>query len=212
MSCTQGGLCHFVPPPPLPVNGGANGPVIASTNGDTEKRFTAAEKAKGRPVDDGSDASDTDGEDAGRGKRVRKKRRLSATDEVDPNLLNLDGSLRKPRAKGPRIPGLPGPGAGANRPEDVRVTEDDARYRAAVEANDQRPDLSSMRGFCPVWANRRRELFAAAEYLRAPVPTAGASVDIGRSGVARGVILEGPSSPKTFWGEGGQAGSIAAYM
>ncbi len=58
-----------------------------------------------------------------------------------------------------------------------------------------------MSGQCSLWAVTRRALQGAAEYLRNPVMTDGASVEIGEGGIARGVILEGQEpEPKGYWG------------
>lgn len=199
------------PPPPRPVSNPNKGKARAvepppadhsDESGDEHHHGTAT----GATVD-------LDATEGGRGKRVRKKRRLSASDELDPNLLNFDGTgLRKPRPRASRVSHLPPPRLGPLRPEDVRPSDDDVRYRAAVAANDERPPLTDMRGFCPAWADRRRGLFGAAEYLRNPVPTTGASVDIGASGLARGVVLEGQPSQPGWWGEGARTGTIVAAM
>lgn len=197
-------------------------PAVDTVNGNGKphhKDRTGTDKGE---VPNSSDSDGQEGpeplevEERGRGKRIKKKRRLS-DDMVDSTMLNFDGTaLKKPRPRAPRTSALPVPAhVGPARPENVHATEEDKRYQAAVKANNDRPDLLNMRGCCPVWADRRRALFAAAEYFRAPVHIPGASVEIGPSGIARGVVLEGTppvGARKPFWGEAEQAGTIVTYM
>jgi len=171
-----------------------------------ERRLSATEKGKGRASDLSMDP-DSSGflqfEDASsRSKRVRKKRRLSAAGEIDPNDLNDDGSLaKKPRPK-PN-----------GHVQELPLTAGDRAYFARIEQTALRPPLSDMKGPCPVWAKTRHALQSAAEYLRQPVKTVGASVGIGAGGVARGVILEGQAPGQgVFWGRGKQAGTIVTSM
>ena len=96
---------------------------------------------------------------------------------------------------------------------DPTLSADDRAYFARVEANSQKAWLKSMKGACPVWADTRRALCSAVDYLKEPTKTVGASVDMGKGGVARGVILEGqPLGQGGFWGKGSQAGTIVCSM
>lgn len=190
--------------------------VARTLSGSTDK---GKGKAKAPPPssDSEEDESDTAAprEDGGRGKRIKKKRRLSASDEVDPNLLNFDGSgFRKPRAARQPKAGLPGATMEPTRPEDVTPSKADVEHFESVAKNNERPDLHDMRGFAPVWADRRRALAAAVEAFRAPQTTPGASVSVGPSGIARGVILEGkpPLEMRTYWGTGERIGTIITSM
>lgn len=191
--------------------------VARTLSGSTDK---GKGKAKAPPPKSDSEEDDSDGgpsvpEDGGRGKRVKKKRRLSASDEVDPSLLNFDGTgIRKPRAPRAVKSGLPGLNAEPIRPEDVPPSRADIAHFDAVAKNDARPELHDMRGFAPVWADRRRALASAVESFRAPQPVPGASVSIGPSGIARGVILEGqpPLEMRTYWGTGERIGTIITSM
>jgi hypothetical protein len=167
-------------------------------------------KGKGRALETDSEAeaveSPTDGFE-GRGKRIRKARRLGS-DELDPNNLLPDGTLKRVAKKKP--PRTTVPVFTADEPP---MTKDDEAYFARVEANAARPALRDMRGACPVWALKRRDLSAAAEYLRDPKKTEGGSVEIGVGGLARGVILEGVAPGQgTFWGKGAQAGTIVVAL
>ena len=146
----------------------------------------------------------------GRGQRVKKKRRLSAGGELDPNDIDDDGVVvvNKPmkRASKPSMPLF--------RDEPMWLAQD-AEYRRRVEENHNRPPLSNMRGQCPIWSNSRRALMAACEYFRQPVKTEGASVEIGINGIARGVILEGEApglSETTYFGEMEDVGTIVVSM
>nr|XP_018264086.1 uncharacterized protein I303_03964 [Kwoniella dejecticola CBS 10117]OBR86244.1 hypothetical protein I303_03964 [Kwoniella dejecticola CBS 10117] len=93
---------------------------------------------------------------------------------------------------------------------DLPLSRADQAYFARLEENAKKPPLRDMYGPCPVWAKTRKSLQSAAEYLRDPKRTAGASVEIGAGGLARGVILEGevPGAQGIFWGTGKDAGTI----
>lgn len=198
-------------PQPAPLRSPDKGKGRAVPGADSDDNESADEREHGHEHEHDHDHEhDADTTEGGRGKRVRKKRRLSASDELDPNLLNFDGTgLRKPRSRVSRVAHhLPPAHSGPLRPEDV--VDKDTSYRDAVVANDAREALGDMRGFCPAWTDRRRALFTAAEYLRNPISTTGASVDIGASGLARGVILEGHTISPAYWGEGRMAGTIVA--
>jgi len=200
-----------------------------SITSNSTYRFTSEEKGKGRPVrapaapmaqeadaplvqaaplpqttlaPTPTQTSNGASVDAGRrGQRVRKKRRLSAAGEIDPNDIDDNGTVlkkarRRTTSDSNSMPLLP-------------LTADDRAYFSRIDANNARPPLADMRGSCPVWANTRQALQAAAEYLRQPVKTVGGCVQIGVGGVARGVILEGQTPGQgTFWGSGTQAGTI----
>jgi hypothetical protein len=103
------------------------------------------------------------------------------------------------------VPGMP--------TADPPLTADDRAYFARIEANSRKPGLNQMKAPCPVWADTRRSLTSAVEYLWSPVKTAGASVEVAQGGIARGLILEGQSpAPGAYWGTGRRAGTIVASM
>lgn len=189
-------------------NGGAIDQTI-TVEEDGGRKYSTEEKGKGRATD--LDVSDNNrsfevDEVEGRAKRVRKKRRLSAAGEIDPNDLNDDGSVnKKARRKFSLLTN--------SHMKETPLTADDRAYFARLDDNARRPPLLDMKGFCPIWSKTRRALQSAAEYLRQPVKTVGASVEIGVSGVARGVILEGQTPQQgSFWGSGRQAGTIITSM
>jgi hypothetical protein len=97
------------------------------------------------------------------------------------------------------------------RPEDVEPTAQDIKYNQRVEENAKKPAMKYFKE-CPLWAMRRHAFYAATDSLRNPTPTVGASVQIGESGVARGVLLEGSPTLKAFWGQGVDVGTIVAAM
>ena len=174
-----------------------------------ERRHSTEAKGKGRAVDSdkfvevnlflASDKTD------GRVQRARKKRRLSAADEVDPDDLDEDGSLNTKARREPS-------NLQNGHSKDVSLNAADRLYFARIYQNSQRLPLRDMKGLCPVWAKTRRALQSAADYLREPVKTIGASVHIGVGGIAQGIILEGQAGQGTFWGTGEQAGTIVTSM
>lgn len=193
------------------VNGAASIGMTSATLG-AQGGAKSGGKGKGRALETDSEAeagdlaSPTD-EIEGRGKRIRKARRLGS-DELDPNNLLPDGTLKRVVKKKPPRPAVP-----VFTADEPPMTKDDEAYFARVEANAARPALRDMRGACPVWALKRRDLSAAAEYLRDPKKTEGGSVEIGVGGLARGVILEGVAPGQgTFWGKGAQAGTIVVGL
>jgi hypothetical protein len=97
------------------------------------------------------------------------------------------------------------------RPEDVPSTAQDERYASRTRDNVAK-DAMQPHGFCPVWAGRRQALYAACEYFRNPTQTVGASVQLGSSGIGRGVLLEGNPTIKAFWGTRDETGTIVAAM
>lgn len=175
-----------------------------------ERRLSAEEKGKGRATEiQGDTPAITNGfeEDIGRGKRVKKKRRLSATGEIDPQSVNDRGTVVKRRKQAAA--------ASISQPPEMEgpLSVEDQRYFARIKDNETRPRLSEMKGTCPVWSTTRRGLQAGTEYLRNPSRTAGASVEIGVGGVARGLILEGlTASTRHFWGVQGDAGTLVVPM
>ena len=173
------------------------------------RRLTAEEKGKNRasdPPDEFARAMIGTPEDEGRGKRVKKRRRLSLTGEVDPNDYD-DTGIKKLMRKVSK-PSLP-----LNGSEETLTRVEDAEMARRTEANAARTALGNMTGSCPVWANSKRALEAAAEYFRKPVKTDGASVEIGLAGIARGVILEGQAPDNyTFWTMDERAGTIIVSM
>jgi hypothetical protein len=143
-------------------------------------------------------------DDQGRGKRVKKKRRLSANGEVDPTTVDNDGSPLKSVRRTAHSTYIA-------QPRDVFAA--DKAYATRLEANASKRPLDGMRSPCPVWANNRRALQAAVEYFRNPIRTEGGSVEVGTGGLARGVILEGtPPGQGTFWGQGNETGTIVACL
>lgn len=202
--CRLQGFKHLRAAAPLPVEG--------------EKRLTAAEKGKGRqvPNEDGESDDEVVVEEGGRGKRVKKKRRLSASDEVDPNQLNFEGTaLRKARARPSRpVTQLPSSSAGYHRPEDVTPTAEDLKYKSLCDIQTA-PDLKDPRGIPPFWADRRRALEAALLQFRNLVWTDGAAVRLGLSGLGVGIVLDGVPHATTephFFGTGERAGTILTNM
>jgi hypothetical protein len=160
---------------------------------------------------------------------VKKKRRLSLTDEVDPNHIDTSVIISLP----PRHITSPPPSVAAptslpklkkpqlkkssyaqpRRKSTTAITPEETAFLSRVAKNAAKPALKDMKGTCPIWSNTRKALQSAAEYLRDPVKTQGASVHIGVGGVARGLILEGEiQDTGVYWGEGEQAGSILTYM
>lgn len=206
--CRPGGLKVLRPTAPIPIEWDCQTGSGASLD-----------KSKARQMPNGDAESDEEvvEDESGRGKRVKKKRRLSASDEVDPNLLNFDGSgLRKARSRPSRpvtqLP--PSSSTGYLRPEDVTPTDEDRAYDEVCSGNTSQ-ELEDPRGIPPFWADRRRAVQAALPYFRDPVATDGAKVDIGPSGIARGVILDGiprESVGASFFGMGERAGTIVTNM
>lgn len=172
----------------------------------SERRLSPSEKGKGR-ASDFEPSCDPNGflepdEEGGRGKRVRKKRRLSSAGEIDPNVLNDDGSVNKKARVKSNV-----------HVKEIPLTAEDRAYFARVAQNELRGPLSIYRTACPLWARTRRALQSAAECFRQPDKTIGASVGIGMGGVARGIIFEGDAPGKgVFWGEGERAGTIVTSM
>lgn len=170
--------------------------------------------------------------ESGRGKRVRKKRRLSAEGQIDPDTLDDDGNPRavdpspshsrhtqhtplshqsRSNNKGATKPrsSLPSKTIKPNQP----MTKADEEYFRLLEENAKKPGLREMTSPCPVWSHTRRALCSATEYLRNPIRSEGASVEVGEGGIARGVILEGkPPGRATYWGTGKEAGSMLSNM
>jgi hypothetical protein len=96
---------------------------------------------------------------------------------------------------------------------DEPYTSSDAAYFERIEKNLKRRAFKSMKHACPVWANTRMALQASTEYFRSPRRTAGASVEIGLGGVARGVVLEGEAPAHRYlWGTGEQIGTLILPM
>nr|XP_019013326.1 uncharacterized protein I206_01392 [Kwoniella pini CBS 10737]OCF52107.1 hypothetical protein I206_01392 [Kwoniella pini CBS 10737] len=128
--------------------------------------------------------------------KPQKKRKLSIAVEGDPKRVRRKSNRD---AVGP-----------LTHPTDLPLTRNDQAYFSRLEDNARKPPLSDMYGPCPVWAKTKSALQSAAEYLREPRSTAGASVEIGVGGVARGVILEGEVKgvQGNFWGSGRDSGTI----
>ncbi|WWC85264.1 uncharacterized protein L201_000126 [Kwoniella dendrophila CBS 6074] len=127
-----------------------------------------------------------------------KKRRLSSTAEADPKRVRRkSNTIRDTNSLLPLSSDLP-------------LSKTDREYFSRLEDNARKSPLTDMRGPCPVWAKTRRSLQVAAEYFRNPTSSAGASVEIGAGGIARGVILEGEvmGAQGLFWGQGKDTGII----
>ena len=94
------------------------------------------------------------------------------------------------------------------------LSQVDKAFAERVEENNRKPVLGrNIKGLCPVWSNTRRGLQSALEYMRNPVKTAGASVDISPGGMARGIILEGQTpSDLAYWGEKEEGGTLILPM
>ncbi|KAL7422135.1 hypothetical protein Q5752_002778 [Cryptotrichosporon argae] len=149
--------------------------------------------------------------DGGRGQRVQKKRRLSDS-HVDPLQLGANGKPKRARFAGSLPAGArPVPGHRVE-PRNVPPTSDDEAYFARVRRAETLPEIEH-RADCSVSATNRRALQAVADWLRAPIATAGASVYADKSRIARGVILEGtPPGQGAYWGEGASAGTIVTTI
>ena len=175
--------------------------------GAEDRRLTAEEKGKSRAIDLLVDHVDMSPDGEGRGKRVKKKRRLSVSGEVDPNEYDDLGGIRKPMRRVSKM--------------DISLNGDSERlnsageraFHARIEANNQRPRLTDMSGSCPVWAHSKKALEAAVEYLRQPVKSIGASVEVGAGGMARAVLLEGQAPDQhTYWRMDSSGGTILTSM
>ncbi|WWD01676.1 hypothetical protein V866_008622 [Kwoniella sp. B9012] len=195
-------------------NEGTSTPIKNGTSSSSQPRSTPSSSAKGK------------------GKAVQQHHSDFPT--TNPDLLhepmNLDqpmstnGGKEKPRKKR-RLSGGAGGEIGVKRirrkshrdstsvlPHTSKhpLSPADRQYFSRLEANAKKPPLTDMHGPCPVWAKTRGSLHAACEYLRNPKTTAGASVEIGVGGIARGVILEGdiPDAQGAYWGMGKDTGTI----
>lgn len=167
------------------------------------------EKGKGRAPEttartNGShDVNGAQHDDSGRGKREKKKRRLSnASDEEAQSKSTKSNKNNQPAGSASRVESLP------------PLSKEDQAYFDRVTANRSRPSLGGrMKGPCPVWSNTRRALLSSVEYMANPVRTIGASVAIGPGGMARGIILEGQApSDLTYWGKGSTGGTLLLPM
>jgi hypothetical protein len=153
-------------------------------------------------------AEDVDG---GRGKRTKKKRRLSAGEEIDPDTIDDDGHILLPRKKSHARPSLPVPPPAPV--VEAKSTSEDQAYFDRIEKNNRKPNLKNMRAACPAWATTRRALQSGAEYFRNPKKIEGGSVEVGVGGVARGVIFEGRSvGGGNYWGVKGAAGTMVTSL
>jgi hypothetical protein len=227
------------PPDPRPLASSPDEDAERDVDDDAEDvpRLTASEKGKGKASSSSQPHPFTGlnplEEPTGRGRRVKKRRRLSDTYEVDkvsPQKLERSGSQARPDANGyeddlpSRSTAHPASNANPRRSKSIndspppidisssRKAKDDT-YFARLEVNARKPPLSDMKGPCPVWSATRKALSAATEYLRDLTPCEGGSVCVAEGGVARGLILEGNVlGEKPFWGEGEDAGSIAASL
>jgi hypothetical protein len=169
----------------------ANGNGNASANGPTT------------PAHNGTNGHEINGtgsqhDESGRGKREKKKRRLSEASEEGGR------SASKSKAK-----------ATASHAEpEIPLSAEDKAYNERLEINRGRPSLGGkMKAACPVWSNTRRALLSSVDYLTNAVKTGGASVDVGPGKMARGIILEGRApSDLHYWGRGEQGGTLMLPM
>ena len=172
-----------------------------------EQRLTAEGKGKSRATDMTVQTLEMSSDGEGRGKRVKKRRRLSASGEVDPNDYDGISGVKKPMRKVSKME-IP-----LNGDSEHLSTFEERAFNARIDANNQRPRLTDMSGSCPVWANSKRALEAAAEYLRQPIKSIGASVEIGAGGMARAVLFEGEAPDRhTSWRMDNAGGTIVMSM
>lgn len=153
--------------------------------------------------------------EGGRGKRVKKKRRLSASDEVDPTTLRSNGHSAKksrPSVTGQNRAIIPRPPSKNIKRMQAQIKEDEA-YASRVAINAAKPQLRNYDSDVPLRSQTRRALYATAEYFSRPGKTAGASIEIGAAGLARGVLLEGVAPGTGNWWQLSQnSGTIIAHM
>jgi hypothetical protein len=214
----QAGTSRAVnPKPSLPSTAIRTAPTVPSIRPDPSQ---PSDQANGRGVEAEMDVDDAedDAQGGGRGMRVKKKRRLSAAGMIDPNTVDANGTLLKPRKRQPRPSELPLP---VSAPSYSRSTESaapplslaDQAYANRELENSMKPQRTKMKGPCPVWAKTRRALLSTLEYMQNPRRVEGGSVEIGSGGIARGIILEGVAPGQgTYWGVGKEAGTIVTCL
>jgi len=156
----------------------------------------------------------------GRGKRIKKKRRLSAADEIAPSPVKPNAPAKKsrpstahvvPKKERPDLPAaLPLP---PQTPQSSQ-TRSQKEYNARLITNRSKPALDQAAlASIPVWADTHRALLVCSEYLNRPSKTHGASVEIGAGGLARGLILEGVAPGYgNYWRTDNSVGSIIINM
>ena len=169
-----------------------------------ERRLSASEKGKGRAADFTSTVKGNGYSflEHGRSKRVRKKRRLSASGEIDPIHLNDDGSIKRTTASTSKV-----------HIRELPMSAEDELYFARLDQNARRPALNNWTNACPLWAKTRSAFQATTDHFQRPIRTAGATVNVDQDGVARGVILEGQApGQRNFFSMEEEAGIILVSM
>jgi hypothetical protein len=132
------------------------------------------------------------------GKRAPKKRRIS---ENDPSTPQLNGFVRKPRQSNP--------GTLASR---ITPSSDATKYNDRVLVNMKKPPWPGIAD-PPVWAQTRQTVSTIAEYLRNPISSEGACVEVGIGSLARGIILEGGQFGRPlYWSSAYEKPLIEANM
>jgi hypothetical protein len=174
-------------------------PATLNSELSSEKRFSSMEKGKGRipsPPPNGTQSY------INRPVHPENQNREAAT-------KNSNGHHGEPPKPNPPTTHVTiNPAAIGN------LSPTDKAFAERVEANNRKPVLGrNIKGLCPVWSNTRRGLQSALEYMRNPIKTAGASVDISPGGMARGIILEGQTpSDLAYWGENEEGGTLILPM
>ena len=146
----------------------------------------------------------------GRGKRIKKPRRLSDADEVDPNKRSKSDP---PRPASQSRNQLPFNTRHILRPEDVSPTVQDKVYLQGVKENRHKETIP-MSGPCPLWGLRREPFIAALGFTEdlSYEATGAAVYCVNGDTQAAGVVLEGRPTLKAFWGVKEDTGTIVAAM
>lgn len=180
------GVLHYRPP---------------TLNSETEKRYSSMEKGKGRipsPPPNGTHA------------HINRHIHPENQNSYIParHGTGTNGAAEVPKTN------VPTPHVTINPLATLPLSQIDQDFEERVKVNSAKPVLGrDIKGRCPVWANTRRGLQSALEYMRNPIKTAGASVDISPGGMARGIILEGETpSALAFWGKGEEGGTLILPM
>jgi hypothetical protein len=174
-------------------------PATLNSEPSSEKRFSSMEKGKGRipsPPPNGTQSY--------------------INRPVHPENQNREAAMKNSNGHHgePPKPNPPTTHVTINPAAIGNLSPTDKAFAERVEANNRKPVLGrNIKGLCPVWSNTRRGLQSALEYMRNPIKTAGASVDISPGGMARGIILEGQTpSDLAYWGEQEEGGTLILPM